>query len=171
MMFNRSHKKTLCIYFFSLFCLSGCKTVRDPQIEKEDRELLSRSDQKFKNVGQLTAGDNFVFGASKKEALDRSFLWNASLQVLSFMPLSISDEKGGVLVTKWWISHDQTNYRKKVDVRFFSSETRAGAFKVKVFIEAKKDNGWISLPTNEKVEKEIEKAILMKASEIRQNKV
>ena len=45
-----------------------------------------------------------------------SYLWHASLDTLSFMPLASADPFGGVIITDWYSAPDNANERMKVTV-------------------------------------------------------
>src|SRR5512139_854247 len=45
-----------------------------------------------------------------------SYLWRASLDALSFMPLLQTDSNGGVIVTDWYANPNNANERMKVTV-------------------------------------------------------
>ena len=60
------------------------------------------------------------------------FLWQATLETLSFMPLDMVEPSGGVIVTGWHSTADLPNERVKVTVRFLSEALRSDGVKVSV---------------------------------------
>ena len=45
-----------------------------------------------------------------------SYLWRATLETLSFMPLNQADSAGGVIVTDWYANPENPNERVKLSV-------------------------------------------------------
>ena len=59
-----------------------------------------------------------------------SYLWRASLEALSFMPLLQTDSNGGVIVTDWYTNPNNPNERMKVTVTILDQDLRADALRV-----------------------------------------
>src|SRR4029079_10887268 len=59
-----------------------------------------------------------------------SYLWRASLETLSFMPLTQADSSGGVIVTDWYSNPSNPNERVKVSVSILDQDLRADALRV-----------------------------------------
>ena len=59
-----------------------------------------------------------------------SFLWRASLDALSFMPLLQADSAGGVIITDWYANPSNPNERMKVTVSILDRDLRADALRV-----------------------------------------
>src|SRR6476659_161915 len=59
-----------------------------------------------------------------------SYLWRASLETLSFMPLLQADSAGGVIVTDWYANPDNPGERVKVTVTILDQDLRADALRV-----------------------------------------
>ena len=96
-----------------------------------------------------------------------SFLWRASLDTLSFMPLSEVDPFGGVIITDWYANPEMTSERFKVTVYILDTRLRADALAVNVFRQVRDENGWIDAATGEDTAYEIENAILTRARQLR----
>ena len=60
-------------------------------------------------------------------------LWRASLDTLEFMPLSLANYSGGIIVTDWYASEGSSNESVKISIRFLSNEVRSDALSIKVF--------------------------------------
>ena len=104
-------------------------------------------------------GGDFMFASSNP-------MWRATMQKLSFAPLSVVDYGGGIIVTDWF-SEDNSNEEIKIAVRFLTNEIRSDAIKIIIhkkkcitFNECKISN--IENITNQ----EIKFAILKQAAEI-----
>ena len=59
-----------------------------------------------------------------------SYLWRATLDALSFMPLVQTDSNGGVIVTDWYANPQQPGERVKVSVTILDQDLRADALRV-----------------------------------------
>ena len=66
-----------------------------------------------------------------------SYLWHATLDTLSFMPLSSADPFGGVVITDWYSAPEAPNERMKVTVYILDRSLRADGLKVAVFRQTK----------------------------------
>src|ERR1041384_2175779 len=62
-----------------------------------------------------------------------SFLWRASLDTVSFMPLASADPFGGVIITDWFSPPETPEERFKVNVYILGRELRADGLRVAVF--------------------------------------
>ena len=56
-------------------------------------------------------------------------MWRASMEKLSFAPLSVVDYGGGIIVTDWF-SDDNSDEEIKIAIRFLTNEIRSDALKV-----------------------------------------
>jgi hypothetical protein len=59
-----------------------------------------------------------------------SYLWRASLDSLSFMPLLQADSSGGVIITDWYANPGNAGERIKVTVSILDRDLRADALRV-----------------------------------------
>ena len=73
-------------------------------------------------------GGVFEFASSNE-------LWRASLDTIDFMPLASVNYSGGVIITDWYSSNQNTNESIKISIRFLTNEIRSDAIDVKVFIK------------------------------------
>ena len=124
-------------------------------------------------------GEGGLFGGDNKALQDgngggggglgvNAYLWRASLDTLSFMPLSSADPFGGVIITDWYSSPDSPNERFKVTVYILDRRLRADGIRVAAFKQnLDTANQWIAVPLAPKVITDLENAILSKARELR----
>ncbi len=97
-----------------------------------------------------------------------SFLWRASLDTISFMPLSEVDPFGGVIITDWYANPSMPTERFKLTVYILDTRLRADAIAVNVFRQVREDTGgWIDAPASTSTAYEIESAILTRARQLR----
>ena len=95
------------------------------------------------------------------------YLWKASLETISFMPLASSDPFGGTIITDWYTSTSNENERCKLNIFINGAELKTKNLKVSSFCQIFKNQKWISTKTNKQNDIKIENAILNKAKKIR----
>jgi hypothetical protein len=96
------------------------------------------------------------------------YLWRASLDTLSFMPLASADPYGGVIVTDWYINPETPAERFKATVYILDTRLRADGLNVTVFKQSKDINGaWVDTEVTPQTATDIENAILTRARQLR----
>jgi hypothetical protein len=96
-----------------------------------------------------------------------AFLWRASLETLSFMPLASEDPFGGVIITDWYSDPTTPNERFKATVYILDTRLRADALNVSIFRQVQSNGQWVDAATNPDTEIQIENQILRAARELR----
>lgn len=109
--------------------------------------------------------------AGAEEIGVNSFLWRASLDTLSFMPLASADPFGGVIITDWYTPPNVGNERFKATVYILDTRLRADALSVAINKQQLTVNGWTDVPTDPDTELQIENAILTRARQLKLNLV
>ena len=95
------------------------------------------------------------------------YLWRASLDTLSFMPLANADPWGGVINYDWYTNTQTPNERFKATVFILDTRLRADALNVTVTKEVKGADGqWTAAPVAAQTEADLENAILTKARQL-----
>lgn len=96
-----------------------------------------------------------------------AFLWRATLDTLSFMPLLTADPWGGVVNYDWYVNPQTPNERFKATVFILDTRLRADALNVTVTKEVKNASGeWSASPVAAQTEADLENAILTKARQL-----
>ena len=98
-----------------------------------------------------------------------SFLWRASLDTLSFIPLASADPFGGVIITEWHSNPSVPDERFKLTVYILDKRLRADGLKVAVFRQKRGEGEWLDVVSNAGTGVALENAILMRARELRVN--
>ncbi|MAC58859.1 MAG: hypothetical protein CMH85_11425 [Novosphingobium sp.] len=98
-----------------------------------------------------------------------SYLWRASLDTLSFMPLLQSDSAGGVIVTDWYTNPKEPGERVKISVLILDQDLRADALKVTAVREVAQGGGWTPAPVQAATVQKLEDIILTRARDLRRN--
>ncbi|HXP74757.1 MAG TPA: DUF3576 domain-containing protein [Stellaceae bacterium] len=97
-----------------------------------------------------------------------SFLWRASLDTVSFMPLASADPFGGVIITDWFSPPETPDERFKVNVFILGRDLRADGVRASVFHQRKDAMGqWAEAPVDANTATDLENAILTRARQIR----
>ena len=95
-----------------------------------------------------------------------AYLWRATLETLSFMPLSSADPFGGVIVTDWYSKKEAPNEKYKIVAYIIGTQLRVDALKINVFKKIKNENGdWIDQESHSEMSLNIEDSILTKAKQ------
>ena len=95
------------------------------------------------------------------------YLWKASLETISFMPLSSADPFAGLIITDWY-SQNNTNERCKINIFIRGVELKTSNLKVNSFCQTLSDtNNWVSNESDIEVNAQIENAILNKAKKLK----
>jgi hypothetical protein len=95
-----------------------------------------------------------------------AYLWRATLDTLTFMPLASEDPVGGVIITDWYSAPENPNERMKVTAYILDRRLRADALKVAVFRQARTTEGWVDVAVNPETPVRLENAILTRAREL-----
>jgi len=97
-----------------------------------------------------------------------SFLWRASLDTVSFMPLVSADPFGGVIITDWYSPPQSPSERFKVNIYILGRALRADGVRASVFRQQQDTTaGWIDAPVASNTATDLENAILTRARQMR----
>ena len=150
------------ITIFLIFLLSSCstnKTIVDN--EKPVPGLLSKDSSKGISISDFINKD-------KNEGSSfyvNSFLWRASLEVLSIAPFQSTDAFGGIIVTEWF---KKNNQQIKLTALIKSRDLRSEGINIKAYIKNNKNE----ISEDMVLSRKIEDLILTKARVLRlQNKI
>ena len=100
-----------------------------------------------------------------------SYLWRASLDALSFMPLLQTDSNGGVIVTDWYANPRNPGERMKVTVTILDQDLRADALRVAASRQVAQNGLWVDAPVEAATVQKLEDIILTKARDLRRSAI
>ena len=100
-----------------------------------------------------------------------SYLWRASLEALSFMPMLQTDSNGGVIVTDWYANPNNPGERMKVTVTILDQDLRADALRVAASRQVSQNGVWVDAPVQAATVQKLEDIILTKARDLRRSAV
>ena len=95
------------------------------------------------------------------------YLWSASLETLSFIPLSSADPFGGTIFTDWYSTEANENERCKINIFISGAELKTQNLRAASFCEIFKNNKWVGVKTNNQDNIDLENAILNKAKKLK----
>lgn len=96
-----------------------------------------------------------------------SYLWQASLDTVSFMPVASADPFGGVILTDWYSPNGVETERFKVNIFLTGRRLETSALRVSIFKQEKVGDVWKDLEVTKKTVTDMEDTILSKARELR----
>ena len=96
-----------------------------------------------------------------------AYLWRATLDTLSFMPLLQTDSNGGVVVTDWYVNPQAPGERMKVTVSILDKDLRADAVRVAALRQVNQGGSWVAAPVQAATTQRLEDIILTRARDLR----
>lgn len=122
--------------------------------------------------------DGITFGGSKEQAgVDtgggggigvNSYLWRATLDTVSFLPVTNADPFGGVIITDWYAPPETPNERFKLNAYVLGRALRADGIQVSVFRQVLDGSGnWRDAQVEADAGRKIEDSILTRARQLR----
>ena len=162
---------------FLVSLLAACGTSENAQYEYPVPAQGYESHLR-KTGGSALGGDGgiSIFGGDNDPAQQEgtgsgitvnAFLWRASVDTVSFMPLNSADPFGGVIITDWYQPPDSPGERFKVNVFILSRELRADGIRAAVFKQRNQDGTWADTEVSKQTVTDLENAILKRARELR----
>jgi len=176
-MSNRNFSLSVLLGCLAAFGLTGCGT----DLSTESSFPEQRGGQVYQSGApdkrDTIFGEGGILGGGKKGLEEgqggsgigvNSYLWRASLDTLSFMPLSSADPFGGVIITDWYTPPESPGERFKVTVYILDRRLRADGLRVAAFKQnLDTTNNWVPVELTPKTITNLENAILKRARELR----
>ena len=144
--------------------LQACSTAEKTDIDKvEDEKVTSSTSEKIKKKGIVLIDDNGKLGDLFKSGGDEigsvnKYLWQASIEVLSFLPINSADPFSGIIV---FGKGKAPGSSQSYDATVYISDPALDARSLSVTVRS--SNGTIS----SEAKREIELAILSRARQLR----
>ncbi len=167
-------RKLLLLCSAALLLVSGCSSD-EKDVQQVDNENAPKSQIETRKVrnGKITGEDGItIVGHGKKDegggALGvNSYLWRATLDTLSFMPLVSADPFGGVIITDWYEDPKTPGERFKVNALILDKSLRADGVKLTVFKQTMEHGMWRDQKASTRIEQQLEDTILTRARQLR----
>ena len=158
---------------FGLLALTSCGS----DIQSDPTYGQDKTQQEMYKNGSLASdkgGFDLFGGSEKKKTAENTgigvngFLWRASLDTISFMPLASADPFGGVILTDWYTAPDAPTERTKLNIFIRDRELTANGVKVSIFRQTRDAKGnWQDAAVAPSTASSLENAILTRARQIR----
>lgn len=158
-------------------CLSSCVLVSCAS--KPLGELpKGHEERRQEDFGKLFGPELLVFGKPKNMQYGEGvavggamrvnpYLWRATLDTLSFMPLASADATGGIILTDWYTNPSKPQERIKVTARIQDRSLRADALNISLYKQVLRNGHWITMTADDTVNHQIEDIILAKARDLK----
>ncbi|MGC9269141.1 DUF3576 domain-containing protein [Acidiphilium sp.] len=119
-------------------------------------------------LGNLfTLGGKSSAPAGQTGVAVNAYLWRASLDTLSFMPLASADPFAGVIITDWYSPPATPNERFKATAYILGSMLSANDLKVSIFRQTRQGGDWVDQPVDPATANGIEDRILARAAQLK----
>lgn len=159
----------LLTFFFTITLISSGCTEGEPV--SQTPVISPNVNIKDQNAGGIFGADGFFADdpyADGRSIGVNSFLWRASLDTISFMPVSSADPFGGVIITEWYSASEVPNERFKLNLYILGRALRADGIRVAVFRQMlSSKGGWRDIAVDDNTAIQIEDSILTRARQLR----
>lgn len=130
MQINKKKLILLVIFIFSLLNACGIYEkvdTRETPVNAQERARKNVEEGKGISIGGVVGGRSTTYEFSTSNPM-----WRASLEVLDFLPMSVVDYSGGMLITDWYSDEVNSNSSLKITIRFLNNEINTNSLKVTV---------------------------------------
>ena len=163
-------KVLLVLLFAAQFFLTNCSKFKPTNARETPTNALERAKKNVEEGRGISIGG--ALNRDKNTTYEFSTsnpLWRASLEALDFLPLSVVDYSGGIIVTDWY--GDEINESIKITIRFLSNEIAANSLKIIVHKKNCPINSNCSVNIlNSKINNELLTSIVKKAAVLEKQK-
>ncbi len=154
----------------ALLSLGACSGVKT---SNADVNNYQNSGLPQGQAGADSSGLGWTFGKGSSSTNSQAtqiqvnaYLWRATLDTLSFMPLVSADPFGGVVITDWYSPASTPGERFKVNAYILSKQLTANAIQISVFHQVQTGTGWADAPADPSLASGLEDRILSRAADL-----
>ena len=166
---KKQNMKNLKLIFTILslsFFLASCQLAKmggdakenppDPQ-QRVKKNLEEGKGFRIMDMAKKGGSGTFEFASSNE-------LWRASLDTIDFIPLASVNYSGGIIITDWYSSDNESSEVIKISIRFLTNEIRSDALDIKIFTKkCDEQNRCVISEISQNLIVELKKEILKKA--------
>ena len=95
------------------------------------------------------------------------YLWKASLETISFMPLASTDPFAGTIITDWYTAETSLGERCKLNIFINGKSLKTDNLRVSSFCQTLKNNQWVNMPSKQEENTKLENVILNEAKKLK----
>ena len=115
----------------------------------------------------ITLGGGKSTGPAGTGIQVNAYLWRATLDTLSFMPLVSADPFGGVIITDWYSPPATPDERFKANAYILSQQMTANAIQISLFHQVQQNGQWVNAAVDPNTVSGLEDRILSRAADLR----
>lgn len=160
-------------HFSALFLALGLGACSSDYTQEETKTGATE-DRLNTGMGKFLGEDTLIFGGPKKREHEdtglgvNSYLWRASLDTISFMPIASADPFGGVIITDWYSPPQSPHERLKMNIFILDRQLRSDGLRVSIFRQERESSGhWTDRPVDPQTIKDLEDTIFARARHFR----
>ena len=169
-------RKSVIIGLIAAFTLAACEGGVNRDVRKRQSGEIGR--QYEDQPADTIFGQGGILGGGGKDQASantggggigvNSYLWRATLDTISFLPVTSADPFGGVILTDWYAPPETPNERFKLNVYVLGRALRADGIQVSVFRQMLDNTGaWRDTAVEADAARKIEDSILTRARQLR----
>ena len=130
---------------------------------RENASILGGEQGKtFSEIKSAITGKN----SSGEGMRINAYLWRASLESLSFLPITLADPFSGSIQSDWYSSTATPNERLRVDVFIVGGALKTDNLQVAVHKQINQNGRWLNDAQDQRRERALENAILLRARQL-----
>ncbi len=167
---------TVVLALSCIFLLAACESVESEAKYPTGYDRNRTGDDNIYGEANSIFGEGglSILGGDRDDNEDgssgigvNSFLWRASLDTVSFMPLASADPFGGVILTDWYSPPEKQDERFKLNVFILGRQLRSDGVRVRVFSQVLKNGAWRDTNVSGDMGTQLEDTILTRARQLR----
>lgn len=153
--------------FAGLLSLSACGGVKTAAPTVNNYEMGGTGTVSPGAGSLFTFGKGTASGTTMNSNIQvNAFLWRATLDTLSFMPMASADPFGGVIITDWYTPPSTPGTRFRANAYILSKTLTASAIQVSVFEQVLQNGQWLDTPADPAIASGLENRILARAADL-----
>jgi hypothetical protein len=168
--YRRMRKIFTVLFISGTMLVSACSSDKTANQTTEAKPLSATGAKNTVNGGILESvfgGQETAAGGGASVSVN-GYLWRASLDTISFLPLNTADPFGGVIITEWYSPPESPSERFKINIYILDKSLRADGLRVTVFRQKRTgEERWVEAQVSHKTSTDLENAILKRARQMR----
>ncbi len=154
-----------------VLALAACSSTGENKTEASYPEKPRR--EAVQSNGSIFGDEGLTLDSKRKRSDGQgiavnAFLWRATLDTISFMPVSSADPFGGLVLTDWYSPAGAPDERFKLNVAILDKQLRADSVRVAVFHQTRSSRSeWQTAAVDPAMNGQLEELILTRARQLR----